>query len=330
MKIICFGVRDVEKPIFELSNKNYNYDLTLTSELLTHDNIDLIKGHEAVLLRANCAADKQNLDKMKEFGVKYLLTRTVGTNHIDLDYAKELGFKMAYVPFYSPNSVSELAFSTGIAMFRNIIYMYEKMANKDFTVDEKMFSKEVRNSTIGIIGTGRIGLECAKAWKGMGAKIYGYDLYPRNDVSDLLEYKTLEEIFETCDLVSLHCPYIKGQNEHFINKDLFKHIKDQIIIVNAARGELINYEDLYEFMQNNKIKQVALDTLENESIVFFKKHQDNIPNDIYQKLFDLKPRVLFTPHLGSYTDQAVKDMVDISFENLDSIIKTGNSKNDIK
>ncbi|AKU79888.1 NAD(P)-dependent oxidoreductase [Spiroplasma turonicum] len=329
MKVICFGVREVEENIFLNVNKNYNYELTLTKELLNHDNVELIKGHDAVLLRANCVADKNNLDTIKNFNVKYLLTRTVGTNHIDLDYAKQLGIKMAYVPFYSPNSVSELAFSTGLAMFRNILYMYDKMQKKDFTVDSHMFSKEVRNSTIGIVGVGRIGIECAKSWKGMGAKIYGYDLYKRDDLNDLLEYKTIEEIFESCDLISIHCPYIKGQNDYFINKDLFKKIKNQTIIVNAARGELINYNDLYDYLINKKIKQVALDTLENESEIFFKKHNENLPNEIYQKLYELKPRVLFTPHLGSYTDQAVYDMVKISFDNLNNFIKSNKCNNEI-
>ncbi|QBQ07778.1 D-lactate dehydrogenase [Spiroplasma gladiatoris] len=330
MKVICFGVRNVEVDIFNEVNKNFNFELTLLDELLNHDNVEKINGHDAVLLRANCIADKKNLDIIKSYGVNYLLTRTVGTNHIDIDYAKKLGFKMGYVPFYSPNAVSELAFASGLAMFRNIIYMYDKMNQNDFRVDQYSFAKEVRNSKIGIIGTGRIGIECAKSWKGMGAQVFGYDVFPRNDLNDLLEYQTLDYIFKNCDLISLHCPYIKGQNDKFINKTLFSKIKNQTIIVNAARGELIDYNDLYEYMLNNKIKQVALDTLENEAKIFFKKHESNFEIEIYQKLYDLKPRVLFTPHLGSYTDEAVKNMVETSFENLKSYIQNNTCKNEIK
>ncbi|ASP28460.1 D-lactate dehydrogenase [Spiroplasma corruscae] len=326
MKIICYGVRNVEVEIFNKVNESFNYELTLVKDLLNYDNVSLAKEHNAILLRANCVTDQRNLDVLKSYNIEYLLTRTVGTNHIDVEYAKKLGFKMGYVPFYSPNAVSELAFATGLALFRNILYMFDKMNQKDFRVDDKMFSKEVRNSTIGIIGTGRIGVECAKAWKGMGARVFGYDIYPRNDLNDLLDYKSLDKIFEECDVISIHCPYIKGQNDKFINKNLFKKIKKQTIIVNAARGELINYEDLLEYLENNKIKQVALDTLENEAQIFFKLHERDLPIDIYQKLYNLKPRVLFTPHLGSYTDEAVKNMVEISFENLKEYIDTNDCK----
>ncbi|QEH62298.1 D-lactate dehydrogenase [Spiroplasma chinense] len=329
MKIICFGVRDVEKPIFEKVNEKFGFEMTLLPELLTHDNVEVTKGHDAVLLRANCAADKVNLEKMKSYGIEYMFTRTVGTNHIDVEAAKELGFKLAYVPFYSPNAVSELAFSMGLGMLRNVIYMYDKMDKKDFTVDSNMFAKEVRLSTIGIIGTGRIGFEAAKAWKGMGAKVIGYDPYPNPNAEGVIEYTTLEDLISKSDLISLHTPYIKGQNDHMINKELLSKAQDGLVIVNAARGELINHQDLYDALVSGKVRQVALDTLENEGQVFFKKHDGALPNDVYEKLYNLKPRVLFTPHIGSFTDEAVKNMVETSFENLKEYSTTGDCKNKI-
>ncbi|ATX70549.1 NAD(P)-dependent oxidoreductase [Spiroplasma clarkii] len=329
MKVICFGVRDVEKPIFEDVNKKFGFEMTLVPELLTHENVEITKGHDAVLLRANCVADQQNLEKMWSYNIKYMFTRTVGVNHIDVEAAKKIGFKLAYVPFYSPNAVSELAFSLGLAMLRNIIHMAKKMEEKDFTVDAGMFAYEARNSTIGIIGTGRIGFECAKAWKGMGARVLGYDLYPRTDATGIIEYKSFEDIMKESDLISLHCPYIKGQNDNLISKKSLALAKDGLIIVNAARGELINNEDLYDALVSGKVKQAALDTLTNEGQVFFKKHSGKLPVDVYEKLYQLKPRVIFTPHIGSFTDEAVKNMVETSFENLKEYSETRDCKNKI-
>jgi len=329
MKIICFGVRDVEKPIFEEVNKHFNFDLTMVPELLTHENVEITKNHDGVLLRANCVTDKINLDKMWSYGIKYMFTRTVGINHIDVEAAKQLGFKLAYVPFYSPNAVSELAFGLGLSMLRNILYMNNKMNEKDFRVDAQMFAKEARNSTIGIIGTGRIGFECAKTWKGMGAKVLGYDLYPRTDAKNIIEYTTFEQLMKESDLISLHCPYIKGKNDELINKKSLDMTKDGLIIINAARGELINNQDLYNALISNKVKQVALDTLTNEGEIYFKKHDAKLPNEIYEKLYQLKPRVLFTPHIGSFTDEAVKNMVETSFLNFKEYIETGDCKNKI-
>lgn len=329
MKVICFGVRDVEEPIFKKVNEAFNFDMKMVPELLTHENVEITKGFDAVLLRANCVADKVNLEKMWGYGIKYMFTRTVGVNHIDVEAAKALGFKLAYVPFYSPNAVSELAFSLGLAMLRNILHMNNKMNEKDFRVDAPMFAQEARNSTIGIIGTGRIGFECAKAWKGMGARVLGFDLYPRTDAAGIIEYKSLEALMQESDLISLHCPYIKGENDNLINKTLLAQAKDGLIIVNAARGELINNEDLYDALLSGKVKQVALDTLTNEDSVFFKKHTDKLPVDIYEKLYQLKPRVIFTPHIGSFTDEAVKNMVETSFNNLKEYSETGDCKNKI-
>ncbi|ATZ16085.1 D-lactate dehydrogenase [Entomoplasma freundtii] len=331
MKVICYGVREIEKPIFEKINQKFNFELTLLPDLLSHNNIETAKGHEALLVRANCVADKINLEKMHQMGIKFLLTRTVGTNHIDIPEAKKLGFKMAYVPYYSPNAVSELAFSTGLALFRNILHMNNKFNHKDFNVDNEMFAPEVRNSIVGIIGVGRIGLETAKAWKGMGAKVLGYDLYPRTDVdsTNTLDYVDLDTLLAQADLISIHCPYIKGKNEAMVDREFIKKLKPGCIIVNAARGELINYQDLYEGLISGQISKVALDTLTNEGQIYFQKHESELPINIYEKLWSLRPRVIFTPHIGSFTDEAVENMVETSFTNLAEFLKTQTCQNEI-
>lgn len=330
MRIICFGVRDVEEKIFNDVNKKYNYELTFTKELLNHSNVNLIDGHNVVLLRANCIADEKNLTYMKNKGVEYCFTRTVGVNHIDIDAAKKLEIKTAYVPYYSPNAVSELALSMGLYMIRNLNLMADKMNKKDFLIDNNYFSKEVRNSTIGVIGTGRIGFETAKAWKSLGAQVLGYDIFPRSDAKGIIDYTSLNELLMKSDLITLHCPLIKGQNEEFINKDSIAMMKKGVILINAARGELINYNDLLSALEVQHIKSVCLDTLTNESEVFFKTHVKDLNNATYEKLLSLKPRVLITPHIGSFTDEAVKNMVEISFENLKEFIQTNSCKNIIK
>lgn len=99
MKVLCYGVRDVEEPIFESSNKAFGYDIKCVPDYLnTPETAEMAKGFDAVILRGNCFANKQNLDIYKKLGVQYVLTRTVGKDHIDIPYAKELGFKMAFVP----------------------------------------------------------------------------------------------------------------------------------------------------------------------------------------------------------------------------------------
>ena len=312
MKLICYGVRKVEKPFFEKLNK-FGYDLTLVEELMNDENVNLIEGHQAVMLRANCPANRKNLEKMKNFGVEYLLTRTVGYNHIDLEAAYEMGFKMARVPRYSPNAIAELAITFAMNLVRKGAYMVDRSRNKNFIVDEYMFSPEIRNLTVGVIGTGKIGFTAAKLFKGLGARVIAYDLYPSEAAKEVVEYVTMEELNKTADIITL---------EEFIS-----NLKDGAILINTARGELQDVEAIIKGLESGKIGGFATDVFSNEKEFFFKDMAGKEIDKNVEKLISLYPRVLITPHIGSYTDEALTNMIEISYENLDEFLRTGDCQN---
>lgn len=328
MKLICFGVRKVEEEFFIKLNK-FGYELTLVEALLNDDNIHLIKGHEAVMLRANCPANRKNLEIIKNYGVEYLLTRTVGYNHIDLDAAKEMGFKMARVPTYSPNAIAELAITFAMNLVRKGTYMINRSREKNFVVDEYMFSREIRNLTVGVVGTGKIGLTAARLFKGLGAKILAYDVYPNENAKDILEYVSMDDLIKNSDIITLHCPYIKGQNDNLINDELISKAKDDVILINTARGELQDVKAILRGLETGKVGGYATDVFSNEKDFFFKDMKDKEIDSTIQKLLDLYPKVLITPHIGSYTDEALTNMIEISYENLDEFIKKGNCENQL-
>lgn len=328
MKLICFGVRKVEEEFFIKLNK-FGYELTLVEALLNDDNIHLIEGHEAVMLRANCPANRKNLEIIKNYGVEYLLTRTVGYNHIDLDAAKEMGFKMARVPTYSPNAIAELAITFAMNLVRKGTYMINRSREKNFVVDEYMFSREIRNLTVGVVGTGKIGLTAARLFKGLGAKILAYDVYPNENAKDILEYVSMDDLIKNSDIITLHCPYIKGQNDNLINDELISKAKDDVILINTARGELQDVEAILRGLETGKVGGYATDVFSNEKDFFFKDMKDKEIDSTIQKLLDSYPKVLITPHIGSYTDEALTNMIEISYENLDEFIKKGNCENQL-
>lgn len=328
MKLICFGVRKVEEEFFIKLNK-FGYELTLVEALLNDDNIHLIKDHEAVMLRANCPANRKNLEIIKNYGVEYLLTRTVGYNHIDLDAAKEMGFKMARVPTYSPNAIAELAITFAMNLVRKGTYMINRSREKNFVVDEHMFSREIRNLTVGVVGTGKIGLTAARLFKGLGAKILAYDVYPNENAKDILEYVSMDDLIKNSDIITLHCPYIKGQNDNLINDELISKAKDDVILINTARGELQDVKAILRGLETGKVGGYATDVFSNEKDFFFKDMKDKEIDSTIQKLLDLYPKVLITPHIGSYTDEALTNMIEISYENLDEFIKKGNCENQL-
>lgn len=329
-KIACYGVRPNEVESFEKYN-HYNYELTLIEDLLTHDNIETAKDHDAVLLRANCAADEQNLAKLNEYGIKYVFTRTVGYGHIDLSAAAKYNMEVARVPAYSPNAIAELALTLGMSLLRHTSYTTNRTSQHDFRVSPTMFSKEVRNCTVGIIGTGKIGYTEAKLYKGLGAKVVGYDLYPSDIAKEVLDFVTLDELLAQSDIISLHIPYFAGQNDQFINAELISKMKNDAILVNTARGELQDNQAIIDAIKADQLGGFATDVLPAEGEIFFKQFAKDqaVPDATTQGLIDLYPRVLITPHIGSNTDEALKNMVEISFENFNDILTTGQTKNSV-
>lgn len=331
MKVLCYGVRDVEKPIFLQVNKNFNFDMTLVPNYVkTKEDVMLAEGYEAVILRGNCNAKKENLDLYKELGVKYLLTRTVGVDHIDVEYAKELGFKTAFVPGYSPNAIAELAVSLAMTLLRHVSYTANKTKDGDFTVDREMFSREIRNLTVGVIGIGRIGFTAAKLFKGLGANVLAYDVFKKEGVEDILKQVELDELVKNSDIITLHAPFIK-ENGKIVTKEFIEKMKDDSILINTARGELVDLDAVADALENGKLAGVGLDVLEGESEFFFKKiNVDEISNGAAKRLISMYPHAIITPHMGSYTDEAVLNMVETSFLNLKEYIETGSCKNEIK
>ncbi|WP_086349043.1 2-hydroxyacid dehydrogenase [Candidatus Enterococcus clewellii] len=330
-KIACYGVRPNEVAFFNQLNI-YNYELTLIEGLLTHDNIDTAQGHDAVLLRGNCVADSQNIDKFKEYGIKYVFTRTVGFNHIDLEAAAKYEMRVTRVPSYSPNAIAELSLTLAMMLLRHTAYTTMRTSYKNFIVNEEMFSKEVRNCTVGIIGTGKIGLTEASLFKGLGAHVIGYDIYQPDAAKEVLTFKALDELLAESDIVSLHVPFIPGENDQMINAEFLAKMKPGAILINTARGELQDNEAILNALESNHLAGFGTDVFANEKDLFFKAFQpwQALPDGTVQRLIDLYPRVLVTPHIGSNTDEALSNMITTSFENFNDILTTGTSVNELE
>ncbi|GIN86696.1 lactate dehydrogenase [Heyndrickxia sporothermodurans] len=328
IKVACYGVRENEVPFFYQLNK-YHFDLSLIEDLLRHDNIDTAIGMDAVLLRGNCIADRKNIQKLKEYGVKYLFTRTVGYNHIDLQAAADYDMYVARVPSYSPNAIAELSLTLAMSLLRHTTYTTTRTANKDFTIDKVMFSKEIRNCTVGILGTGKIGLTEAKLFKGLGAEVIGYDVFQSDEAKQTVTFMELDDLLKVSDIVSIHIPYFPGENDKMINAEFISKMKDGAILINTARGELQDNEAILHALLSHKLEGFATDVFANEEKIFFQKFENTTKDldPIVQKLLDLYPRVLVTPHMGSNTDEALTNMIETSFENLYDVITKGSTAN---
>ncbi|WII93914.1 2-hydroxyacid dehydrogenase [Kingella negevensis] len=329
-KVTCYGVRPNEVKFFKKLNK-YGYELNLVESLCTHDNIEEAKGSDAVIFRGNCKGDRQNLEKLASWGIKYAFTRTVGFNHIDLEAAKELGLQVARVPSYSPNAIAELALTLAMSLLRNVAYTVDHTHGLDFRVTPIMFSKEIRNCKVGILGTGRIGLTEAKLFKGLGADVYGFDVFQSDAAKEVVTFLEMDELLAQCDVVSVHVPYFKGENDKMINADFLAKMKDGAILVNTARGELQDNAAIVAAIKSGKLAGFGTDVLPEETKFFFKKFDslNDVPDDDVQELINLYPKVLITPHVGSNTDEALSNMIETSYDNLNEVLTAGTLTNSV-
>lgn len=330
-KVICYGVRPNEVEFFHKLNK-YGYDLKLIEALMSKDNVCEAKGCDAVIIRGVCSANAENLETLSSYGIKYVFTRAAGINNIDLKAAKKLGLKVARVPGYSPNAIAELSLTLAMMLLRHTAYTVERTAKYDFRVTPTMFSKEIRNCKVGIIGVGKIGLTEAKLFKGLGADVLGYDVYQSDEAKKVVKFVELDELLEQSDIVSLHMPYIAGKNDKFVNTEFISKMKTGAILINTARGELQSNEAVLDALKSNKLGGYGTDVFDNESKLFFKNHEngDQIHDQVVRQIIDFYPKVLVTPHIGSNTDEALSNMIETSFDNLNEILTTGECKNKVQ
>lgn len=314
MKVIAYATRQDELESFDLLSKEYGHTLTIERNSFGLETAELAKGHDAISIIGNCDCSRIPLEKIASYGVKYISIRAAGFNNVDLQACKDLGIKVTNVPAYSPSSVSEFVIGMALNLNRNIPAALNRVAKQNFSL-QGLIGKEIQELTVGVVGTGRIGANVVRAFAGFGGKVIANDLYENDDVKQYAEYKSLEEVLAESDIITLHCP-LMDDNYHMINAETIKTMKDDVLIINAARGGLVNTEDLIDGVKSGKIRGAAIDTYEHEAGIFFHDHTGKIiQDDVLARLMQL-PNVLITPHYAFYTETAVRNIVDTAFANL--------------
>ncbi len=306
MKLFAFSLREYdEKKYLEQICSELNIEYGYTSEYPSMDNLHLAKGYDTISIITN-PINQEMLDTLKEYGIKAVSTRTIGYDHIDIEYAKQIGIKVCYAP-YSPNSVANYTIMMILMACRKIDFIMKKSALLDFTLKGNC-GRELSLCTVGVIGTGRIGETLIKHLSGFGCKILAYDIYEKESVKEYAEYVSLDKIYSDSDIITLHVPGLP-ENKHMICAETIEKMKDGVILINAARGMLIDTPALVAGLNSGKIGFAALDTIENEAGLYYLSFQDKVlPNTDFHLLSGM-PNVMLSPHMAFYTEEAVSDMV---------------------
>lgn len=317
MKLILFDAKPYDKEYFDMYSREYNVDIVYEDKKLTFETCHLANGFDAVCIFVNDVVDKEVIDKLHEFGIKLIVLRCAGYNGVDIKYAKNK-ITVVRVPAYSPNSIAEISIGMILTLTRKINKAINKTKNYNFSL-EGLVGFDLFNRTVGIIGTGKIAQEFMKILSGIGMKILAYDLYPNYELESKLGFKyvDLDTIYKESDIISLHCP-LTSDNAHMINKDSISKMKDRVIIVNTARGMLIDTKALIDAIKSGKVYGAALDVYENEKNYFFNDcSETGIDDEMLKELLSLENVILFS-HQAYLTEEALTNIALVSLNNIKS------------
>lgn len=306
MKIFVYNYREEdEKNFFADYCNELDVECIFYSGYPSLENVHLAKGCDAISIIV-CDMNAAMLEKFHEIGIKYISTRSIGYDHIDLQKAKELGMNVCNVT-YPENSVANYTIMMILMACRKIKHIIDRNIVQDFSLDGKM-GKEISKCTVGIIGTGKIGKSVIKKLSVFGCKILANSEYVDSEVQEYATYVDLETLIKNSDIISLHAP-LNEDTYHIIDEEKINKMKDEVIIVNTARGGLIDTNALINGIESEKIGSVALDVIEDEHGLYYHNFTSKILK--YRALSILKsfPNVVITPHTAYYTDEAVMNMV---------------------
>ena len=326
MKVAVFATKGYDRESIEKANEQFGHDLSFYEPKLTPKTAVLAAGYEAVCVFVNDNVNRDTITQLAAGGTRIIATRTAGYNQIDLQAAEEMGLAVVRVPAYSPNAISEFTVGLILTLGRQIHRAYNRVRDNNFELDG-LQGIEIHNKTIGVFGTGRIGLTVLQNLSGFGAKLLAYDPYRNPEAEQYATYVDDPiEMVSQCDIITLHLP-LTPHTHHLINAETIKHLKDGVFIVNTSRGGLLDTLAVIDGLKSGKIGYLAIDVYEVEGDLFFQDLSTKVVQDDVFSRLQTFPNVLVTGHQAFLTDRALRNIADTTLQNLAQFEETGQCDN---
>ena len=315
IKIAFFDSKPYDIESFELANKDFDFKLKFFKNHLTQDTAVMADKFDVVCVFVNDEINSQAIEKILEGGVKLIALRCAGYNNVDIRTAYKK-IHIVRVPAYSPNAVAEHAVALMLTLNRKIHKAYSRTRESNFNING-LQGFDMKGKTAGIIGTGKIGKTLIEILRGFGMRILAFDPYPDTLFAEKTgtEYTDIEKLYRESDIISLHSPLTK-ETYHMINPDSISLMKDGVMIINTGRGQLIDSKALIRGLKSQKIGYAGLDVYEEESDYFFEDFSASfIHDDTLARLLSF-PNVIVTSHQGFLTREALRNIADITLQNI--------------
>lgn len=324
VRVLCYDstswVKDSFAPAVEAFNEDPGHHCTIkmdfTQDRLSERSATYAAGYDAVCLFVNDTADANVLRILSLLGVKMIAMRCAGFDRVDTKAAKAYGVTVARVPAYSPYAVAEHAIALLMSVNRKIATASTRVKMANFTLDSGLMGIDIHGKTVGVMGTGKIGQILINILRGFGANIIAYDVFESDAVKEAGgRYVSKEEIYAESDVIFLMMPLLPA-TRHTICDEVLPKLKRGVLLINTARGGLIDTKALISGLQSGVIGGCGLDVFENEAEYFFQDWSArNIEDPELTSLLG-NNKVVLTAHQAFFTKEAIDKIVSTSLENL--------------
>jgi D-specific alpha-keto acid dehydrogenase len=306
--ITAYGCGHDEAVLFRELAPRFGVVPTITDAVVSEANIRLVLGNECISVGHKARLTGPTLVALRQAGVTYISTRSVGLDHIDVDCAERIGISVEPV-VYSPDSVADYTLMLMLMAVRHAKSVIRRADVHDYRLHDAR-GKELRDLTIGVIGTGRIGAAVIDRLEGFGSRVLAHDRRPKARA----DYVPLGELLRRSDIVTLHTP-LTADTHHLLDRARIRQMKHGAFVINTGRGPLLDTEALVSALEIGRLGGAALDVLEGEEGIFYSDCRGKpIERPLLLRLQEL-PNVLVSPHTAYYTDRALSDMVEHTMAN---------------
>ncbi|MCG8348732.1 MAG: 2-hydroxyacid dehydrogenase [Chloroflexales bacterium] len=315
MRIAVFSAKPYDETFLAAANQPYGFDVTFFEPRLTRETVSLANGFETVCVFVNDQLHAATIESLAQLGVRLIALRCSGFNNVDLISAQRHNITVVRVPAYSPHAVAEHTLALILTLNRKIHRAHARVREGNFSLDG-LLGFDLYKQTVGIIGTGKIGIEAARIMRGFGCQVLAYDVFPNQECEQLgVRYVDISELLGTADIVTLHCP-LTPKTHHLINAATLEQMKTGVMLINTSRGALIDTRAVIQGLMSGKIAYLGLDVYEEEETLFFEDlSAEVIRDDVFARLLTF-PNVLITGHQGFFTRDALQNIAETTMTNI--------------
>jgi len=328
VKIGIFSVKEWEREYLNRElDKLFNIEVVYLAGSLGDNNLPEQNDFDGLSVFVGSKISKKVIDYFPN--LKFITTRSTGFDHIDIDYCREKGILVSSVPDYGDNTVAEFAFALLLDLSRKIYESYDKLREEGDWSLESLQGFDLKGKTIGVVGTGRIGLNSIKIAGGFSMNVLAYDAFPKKELETEYNFKYVElnELIKQSDVITLHVPYLESTH-HLINDERISMMKQNAVLINTSRGSVVDTFALLQAVKNKRIAGAGLDVLEEENamreefdfLLKGEKGQIDWRRVLANQLLIDLPNVIVTPHNAFNTKEALQRILDTTILNIKGFV----------